>query len=141
MAIGALDLNRGPNFAIELRVAVIVLQEMAIDAVHSLFQVNVHQVDRHVVASFADHLGSFDGNLPTLAAGAFGGTPTPVGTVLASHGPAVPDLMVGSADPQARQQLFDAIVTELGLALRKDVTAVKLSRLTDAYGATFGLLM
>ena len=33
----------------KLRVAVDVLHEMAIDAVHALFQVNVHQMDRHAV--------------------------------------------------------------------------------------------
>ena len=46
VAVDALDLDRGPHFAVELGVAVDVLHEVAVDAVHALFQVDVHQVHR-----------------------------------------------------------------------------------------------
>jgi hypothetical protein len=41
VAIGAVDFNGGARFAINFPVAVIVLREMAIVALHPLFQVNV----------------------------------------------------------------------------------------------------
>jgi hypothetical protein len=90
-------------------------------------------------ASFGEHLDSYDGTLPTLAAGALGGTPTSIGTVLASHAAELPQVMAASADPQERQRLFDAIVSALGIGLRKDSTAVTITRLTDGSG-TFGLV-
>ena len=48
--------------------------------------------------------------------------------------------MTAAADPQERQKLFDTVVRELGLGLRKDPTAVSLSRANDTNG-TFGLLL
>ena len=51
VAVDALDLDGGPHLAVELGVAVDVLDEVAIDAVHALFQVDVQQVDRHAVAA------------------------------------------------------------------------------------------
>ncbi len=89
-------------------------------------------------ASFAEHLGSYDGILPAMAAGAFGGTPTPVGTVLTAHAADVSAAMTASADPQERQRLFDSIAAALGVGLRKNPTAVTIARLTDNSG-TFGL--
>ncbi len=89
-------------------------------------------------ASFAEHLGSYDGRLPEMAAGALGGTPTPIGTVLADHTTDLSAVMSASADPQARQRLFDVIVAALGAGLRKNPIAVTITRLTDASG-TFGL--
>ena len=50
MAIDALDFDGGPHFAIEFAVAVGILHEMAIDAVHAFFEMNVHQVHRRAVA-------------------------------------------------------------------------------------------
>lgn len=90
-------------------------------------------------ASFGEHIDSYDGSLPTLAAGALGGTPTPIGTVVAAHAAEVPTAMAASSDPQERQRLFDTIVSALGIGLRKDATAVTITRLTDASG-TFGLV-
>jgi hypothetical protein len=87
--------------------------------------------------SFGEHIDSYDGSLPTLAAGALGGTPTPIATILASNAADLAQVMAASADPQERQRLFDAIVSALGIGLRKDSTAVTITRLTDASG-TFG---
>jgi hypothetical protein len=91
-------------------------------------------------ASFAEHFGSYDGALPALAAGAFGGTPSPIATVVAANAAAIPPLMQASADPQARQALFDAIVNALGIGLRKAPLNVTVSRLTDASG-TVGFVL
>src|SRR5688572_19973443 len=45
MTILAGNLNRRPRFIVEITIAVGVLAEMAIHAMHSLFQVNVVQMD------------------------------------------------------------------------------------------------
>jgi hypothetical protein len=89
-------------------------------------------------ASFAEHLGSYDGTLPAMADGAFGGTPTPVGTVLAAHAADLPAAMMATADPQERQRLFDSVAAALGVGLRANPVAVTVTRLTDSSG-TFGL--
>ena len=49
MAIDALNLDCRPHLAVELGVAVVVLVEVAVDAVHPFLQMDVHQVHRHVV--------------------------------------------------------------------------------------------
>ena len=90
--------------------------------------------------SFAEHIGSYDGSLPALAAGAFGGTPSPVAAVVAANAAAVPPLMQASADPQARQTLFDTMVNALGVGLRKAPLNVAVSRLTDGSG-TLGFVL
>ena len=90
--------------------------------------------------SFSEHLGSFDGTLEECPAGAFGGAPAPFGTVLSAHAGAIPRVMNASDDPQERQALFDVIVRELSLGLRKAPPSVSITRLTDAAG-TFGLLL
>ena len=48
MAVRAINLDRRPRLAIEHAVAVNVLFEMAINAMHALFEVNVFKVDRLV---------------------------------------------------------------------------------------------
>ena len=45
VAIDAIDLDGGARFAVELAVAVAVLLEVAVDAVHALVEVDVLQVD------------------------------------------------------------------------------------------------
>ena len=45
VAIGAIDLDGGARFAVQMAVAVAVLLEVAIDAVHALVQMDVAQVD------------------------------------------------------------------------------------------------
>jgi hypothetical protein len=90
--------------------------------------------------SFSEHLGTYDGELPTLAAGAFGGTPTAVGTVLAAHATDCAALMQRTADPQERQKLFDAVVGALGIGLQKTPKALTISRLVDA-GGSFGFIV
>src|SRR5262245_15591057 len=50
MTIDALNLDGGAHFLVELAVAVHVLHEMAIDAVHAFFEMDVEQVDRDAVA-------------------------------------------------------------------------------------------
>ncbi len=50
VAVDALDLDRRAHLAIQLGVAVGVLDEMAIDAVHPLLEVDVHLVDGQAVA-------------------------------------------------------------------------------------------
>src|SRR5262249_43661883 len=49
VAVDALDLDPGPHLPLQLGVAVAVLHEMAVHAVHALLQVNVHQVQGHAV--------------------------------------------------------------------------------------------
>ena len=50
MAVDAADFNGRPHLAVELRVAVHVLHEVAVDAVHAALHVNVEQVHRKPVA-------------------------------------------------------------------------------------------
>ena len=50
VAVDALDLDGRANLAVELGVAVSVLDEMAVDAVHSLFQMNIELVHGQAVA-------------------------------------------------------------------------------------------
>lgn len=91
-------------------------------------------------ASFATHLSSWDGTLPALNAGALGAVPTPIATVLTAHATDLPGLMAAATDPQERQRAFDAIVSALGIGLRKNNITVTVTRLTDANG-TFGLAL
>ena len=60
VAVDALDLDGRANLAVELGVAVGVLDEMAVDAVHSLFEVDVELVDGQAVAL---RLGAVEGGL------------------------------------------------------------------------------
>jgi len=46
----ALDLDGGANFAVELAIAMGILLEMAIDAVHAAFQMHVEKMNRHAIA-------------------------------------------------------------------------------------------
>jgi hypothetical protein len=91
-------------------------------------------------ASFAEHLGTYDGTAGALQAGAFGGTPASIATVYAANAAAITSVMQASADPQARQKLFDAVLTQLAIGLRKRRLGVTIARLTDANG-TFGFLL
>ena len=52
MAIDALDLDSRAHFAIEFCVPVSVLIEVAVDAVHPLFHVDIHHMNRHTIALF-----------------------------------------------------------------------------------------
>src|SRR5688572_12766251 len=45
MAVDAIDLDRVPRLAVQLAVAVIVLVEMAVDALHAALEVNVLEVN------------------------------------------------------------------------------------------------
>jgi hypothetical protein len=90
--------------------------------------------------SFGEHLGTYNGSLPTFAAGAFGGTPTPVATVLTAHAADFSALMQPSADPQERQKLFDVVIGGLAIGVQKTPRAVTITRLTDGSG-TFGLIL
>ena len=60
VAVDALNLDGRANLAIELGVAVGVLNEMTVDAVHSFFEVDVELVHRQAVAF---RLGSFERGL------------------------------------------------------------------------------
>ena len=60
MAVDALDLDGGANFPVKLGVAVHVLDEVAIDAVHSLLEVDVELMDGQPVAL---RLGAVEGRL------------------------------------------------------------------------------
>ena len=53
MAVDALDFDRCADLTIELGIPVAVLVEVAIDAVHSFFGVDIHQVDWDTVTLFA----------------------------------------------------------------------------------------
>ena len=58
VAIDAIDFDGGARFAVNFSVAVIVLAEMAIGALHSLFQMNVGQVN-----GFAETIGIVETDL------------------------------------------------------------------------------
>lgn len=90
--------------------------------------------------SFGEHLDSYGGTMATLASGAFGGAAVTGASVLAAHGAQFAPMMQRSADPQARQRLFDAVVASLGIGLQNHPIAVGISRLTDT-GGTIGLLV
>ena len=47
VTIDALDFNAGADFTLQPSIAVGILLEVAVDAVHPFFQVNVQQVDGH----------------------------------------------------------------------------------------------
>lgn len=91
-------------------------------------------------SSFGEHLDSYDGTLPVFASGAFGGMPATAAAVLAARGAQIAPVMQSTADPQARQRLFDGVVMALGIGMQKYPTSVAISRLTDA-GGTFGFLV
>ncbi len=91
-------------------------------------------------ASFAEHLGTYDGTTAVLAAGAFGGTPASIATVYPASAVAIASMMQPSADPQARQKLFDSVLTQLAIGLKTSRLGVTIARLTDANG-TFGWLL
>jgi hypothetical protein len=57
VAVDALDFYCGPNFSIELRVAVHVLDVMAVNAVHSLLQMDIHQMDGGLMLTLFELLG------------------------------------------------------------------------------------
>lgn len=47
MAINALDFDAGTHFRLQSGIAVGVLHEVAVGAVHALLEVNVHEMDGH----------------------------------------------------------------------------------------------
>src|SRR5216683_7792516 len=61
MAVDTIYLDRSTRFAIKLSVAVIVLAEMTIGALHSFFEMNVREVD-----GFAKALGIVKCDLPAV---------------------------------------------------------------------------
>ncbi len=91
-------------------------------------------------ASFGEHLDSYDGMLPVLATGAFGGNPSTGAAVLAANGAQIAPVMQRAADPQERQRLFGAFIAALGLGVQSQPSRVAISRLTDN-GGTFGFLV
>jgi hypothetical protein len=84
--------------------------------------------------SFQEHVQSWNGALLELAEGAAGATSTPVATLLSADASNIAAMMLGSADPQARQALFTKWITALGLPLRQKPDAVCISRWADAAG-------
>ena len=58
VAIDAVDFDGGARLAVDFAVAVIVLREMAIVALHSFFEMDVREVD-----GFAEAIGIFEGDL------------------------------------------------------------------------------
>ena len=58
MTIDAINFNRSPRFAIDFPVAVIVLREMAVGALHTFFKMNIREVD-----SFLKALRIIEGDL------------------------------------------------------------------------------
>ena len=61
MAVDALDLDRRSNFTVTLGISVAVLIEVAVDAVHSFFGVDIHHVDRNAVSLFSVYFFEFVG--------------------------------------------------------------------------------
>src|SRR6266446_5200930 len=63
VAIDAVDFDGGARFDVDFSVAVIVLSEVAIIALHAFFEMDVGEVD-----GFAEALGVLEGNLlPSLS--------------------------------------------------------------------------
>ena len=90
--------------------------------------------------SFVDHMSSFDGTLPVLVTGSFGVAVPPAASVIATVEASLVEVMNPAADPQQRQQVFDAALQQLGIGLRKDPDRVTIDRLCEGAN-TFGFLL
>jgi hypothetical protein len=92
--------------------------------------------------SFADHVAAREPVVAALAAGAMGTAPalTPAGA-LAAHGAEIATAMTPAADPQARQELFARVASEVGAPLLARCDRLTLTRLTDAGGGSTGALL
>jgi hypothetical protein len=139
--VGEIVVEAPRNAVREGRVALVAIGPAAFAGI-SVDALDIYAFDfvTSAYASFDEHLGTFDGTVRAMQLGAFGGTPVAVATVLGPQVAVIPTLMTPSADPQARQRSFDAIVSTLGIGLQKTVTAVTVSRLIDASGP-IGLLL
>jgi hypothetical protein len=140
-AVGDVSVDAARGAIREGRVALVANGPAAFSGIE-VFALDMYSFDfvTSKYASFNEHLGSYDGTLLTLSAGALGGGSSSVAAVLAAHGSEIPSVMEAAADPQQRQSLFDTLVRALGLGLRKYPTAVKIIRLVNEDG-TFGLLI
>jgi hypothetical protein len=139
-SVGPVSVDGPRGAVLEGRVALVAAGEAKFAGI-SVAALDIYSFDflTSKYASFGEHVDSYDGSLPTLAAGALGGTPTPIAAILASNALELAQVMAATADPQERQRLFDTIVSALGIGVRQDSTAVTITRLTDA-GGTFGHL-
>jgi hypothetical protein len=84
--------------------------------------------------SFAEHIQSWDGALLELAEDAMGVSSAAISDLLTADTPAIATAMQITADPQARQSLFQKWVTALALPLRQKPVALGISRWTSATG-------
>lgn len=91
--------------------------------------------------SFADHIASRDPVIHQHEADAMGAPPaaTPA-AALADHAAEIAAAMTPAADPQQRQQLFNQLLGDIGLAQLQRCDRLTLTRLTDA-SATTALLL
>lgn len=91
--------------------------------------------------SFADHVAGRDPVVYQHAADAMGAPPaaTPA-TVLATRSVEIAGAMTQEAGPQQRQQLFAAVLSDIGLAQLQRCDRLTLTRLTDASGVSALLL-
>ena len=91
--------------------------------------------------SFADHVAQRDPTTYVHAADAMGAPPasTP-SAVLAARSADIAAAMTPAADPQQRQQLFAAVLSDIGLAELQSCDRLTLTRLTDSTGTTALLL-
>jgi len=106
---------------------------LLVDA-QEMYQVAFH-TSRY--ASFADHIGAYDPLVPAHPAGAMGAPPsTTPPQIIATHGDAITSVMNETADPQARQALFDSLLSSLSLPRLDRCDRLTFTRLVDASGTS-----
>jgi hypothetical protein len=99
-----------------------------LDAYTSLFATSRY-------AGFEEHVGSWDGVVRPSP-----GQAGPIPGLLTETAALVPELMTPTADPQARQRLFDRWVADLVLPLTSTTDGVRISSVADGAGTRMLLL-
>ena len=83
--------------------------------------------------SFADHVASRDPTVYQHASDAMGAAPSATAaSILTAQAAAIAAAMTPDANPQERQQLFDRVVSEIGLAQLAQCQRLMLTRLLEA---------
>ena len=112
-------------------------ESLLVDAL-DMYQVAFH-ASRY--RSFAEHIAEHDPIVAAHSPGAMGAAPsTTPAQVLSAQGAAIAAAMTAAADPQARQSLFDSLLSGLGLPKLERCDRLTFTRLVDS-SATTALLI
>jgi hypothetical protein len=104
---------------------------------------DMYQVGFHTsrYRSFSEHISMHDDHIADHQPDAMGGPPAATAVeVLSASGPAIAEAMTINADPQARQQLFAKLLSDLGLPQLERCDRLTFTRLIDATATTALLL-